>query len=150
MVLHWLWTKKEVSLPGERLDRKTFKQLKFSLYETAKTQNFCKDLISPKYLKDEILKAKYVIISKHNDTFEGFAVFDISEDSLNIPLICSGVKGVGTKIIDAILEYSKTVSDIKYIHLESIGESYGFYIKKGFQLFCPKDGLCPMIYVKNK
>jgi hypothetical protein len=101
-------------------------------------------------LKDEILKAKYAIISKDNDTFEGFAVFDISEDALHISLICSGVKGVGTKIIDAILEYSKTLNDVKYVHLESIGDAYGFYLKKGFNLYCPEDGLCPMVYVKNK
>ena len=152
MVLQWLWVDPSHSLPGEAISKKLFYSLKKELFISVENQNLCNGQIHRKYLKESIKKSNYIIISKPDDSskgFEGFAAFDILENSLDVHLICSGVKGVGTKIMDAILEYSKQNSSIKNVVLESIGPAYNFYVKKGFQLYCPEDAICPMIYVKK-
>ena len=152
MVLKWLWVDPSHSLPGEAITEKLFSTVKKELFISAENKKLCKDQITRKYLKESIKLSKYIIVSKPDDSskeFEGFAAFDILENSLDVHLICSGVKGVGTKIMDAILEYSKQNSSIKNVVLESIGPAYNFYVKKGFELYCPEDAICPMIYVKK-
>ena len=149
MVLHWLWSSRKVVFPGQRMDSETFKNFKEELYEYVKDHDMCKSLIIPRYLKSAITKAKYVLISKTDDTIEGFVTFEFIDDELHIPLICSNVKGTGTKMLDAIFEYVNLHSNIKSVTLESIPEAFDFYAKKGFDIYCPEGELCPMIYKKK-
>jgi hypothetical protein len=149
MVLHWIRTSRKVTLPGERVDSHTFKKFKSELYEYVKDHDMCKSLILPKYLKSAIINAKYVLISKTGTTIDGFLIFEIFDDELHIPLICSGVKGTGTKMLDAIFDYVNSNSNIKSVTLESIPEAFQFYAKKGFDIYCPEGELCPMIYKKK-
>ncbi len=149
MVLRWIWSGRKIVLPGQRVDSQTFKQFKTELYDHVKDHDMCKSLILPKYLKAAITKAKYVLLSKTDTTIEGFATFEILDDELHIPLICSNVKGTGTKMLDAIFEYVNNNPNITSVTLESIPEAFQFYIKKGFDIYCPKGELCPMIYKKK-
>jgi hypothetical protein len=149
MAIHWLWSNRKVSLPGQRIDSKTLKIFKEQLYTYAKNHDMCKSLIDSKYLKTSILNAKYLLISKTDESIEGFVIIEFKNDDLHIPLICSNVKGSGTKMLDTIFDYVNSHSNINSITLESIPESFGFYEKKGFDIYCPEGELCPMIYKKK-
>lgn len=149
MVVKWVWASRKVTFPGERISSEKFKTFKEELYEYVKDHDMCKSLILPRYLKSSILKAKFVLVSISDNTLEGFATFEIHGDELHIPLICSSVKGVGTRMLDAIFEYVDSHTNIKSVTLESIPEAIGFYEKKGFDVYCPEGELCPMIYQKK-
>ena len=149
MVVHWIWASRKVTFPGERVSSETFKNFKEELYEHVKDDDMCKSMILPKYLKSAIIKAKVLLISKTDEKIEGFTTFEIIDDELHIPLICSNVKGTGTKMLDAIFEYVNSHSKIKSVTLESIPEAFDFYAKKGFDIYCPEGELCPMIYRKK-
>ncbi len=148
MGIVWLWDNKNIEFPGERLDSKTFKSMKSELFEHVKNQDMCRSRIGPSYLKNAILKGKYILISKTENSITGFAVLEFKESSLYISLICSGEKGVGTRMMDAVFEYALTNKNIEYITLDSVSEAYEFYLKKGFKLYCPEGSICPM-YKKN-
>ncbi len=149
MTIHWLWSNRKVSFPGKRLDSETFKKLKEEIYEHVKDADMCKSLIRSKYLKSAIAKAKYLMIVTTDETIDGFVSFELMDDEFHISLICSGVKGTGTKMLDAIFEYVDSKSHIKYVTLESIPEAFEFYAKKGFDIYCPEGEVCPMIYKKK-
>lgn len=149
MGIVWLWSNKKITLPGQRLDAKTFKNIKEQLYEHVKNQDMCRSNITPPYLKSTILKAKYLIVSKTENSINGFCVFNFSGRNMYIPLICSGEKGVGSELMNTIFNYLDTSNDLDAVILESVSEAFGFYKKKGFELYCPEDTLCPMIYKKK-
>ena len=149
MGIVWLWTDKKMSFPGERLDSKIFKSMKQEIYEHVKNQDMCRSNIGPSYLKSTILKAKHLLISKTENTINGFCVFKFDGRSIFISLICSGEKGIGSKMMDAIFNYLEKSDHIDNLVLESVSEAFGFYQKKGFDLYCPPDSVCPMIYKKR-
>ena len=66
-----------------------------------------------------------------------------------VSLICSGEKGVGSELMNAIFNYLEKSDHLDSVILESVSEAFGFYEKKGFELYCPPDSLCPMVYKKK-
>ena len=61
---------------------------------------------------------------------------------LKIPLICANLsyKGMGYKMIEALVDIAKECG-CKYIELESVKNSVGFYLKMGFKTTNKRAGL---------
>ena len=101
--------------------------------------SICKGNIDNSYIRDNLEqynKLNNVLLfvkNKTNDTIKSFAIFYIDEeiDNINIPIICSSIKGHGNVILRTILKYA---NKMQYnVNLRAVNNVVDFYKKYGFK-----------------
>ena len=119
-------------------------ELAYDLIKTHVKSGNCKELRKGNAIESASESNIGIIVKTREDEMVGFATiyFAIKDrgeestiDHVFVDILCGhpGYTGIGTAILDYIKQSICEPLDIKRIELESITESLGFYLKKGFQ-----------------
>ena len=127
-------------------------------YETIKnlirnsfSSHFLCEGIDRHYIDDKMEHSDCIVIFNDNsDILYGFIILSFSSEYVKIELICSNktikVKGIGSNMIQFVEEIAETL-DLEFVHLDSVTNSVGFYMKKGYT--CDHE-ICPMVKKMKK
>ena len=119
-------------------------ELSYDLIKTHVKSGNCKELRKGNAIESASESNIGIIVKTREDEMVGFATiyFAIKDrgeesviDHVFVDILCGhpDYRGIGTAILDYIKTYICDPLGIKRIELESITESLGFYLKKGFQ-----------------
>jgi len=129
-------------------DEESFVQEASDLYHfsTNSDNNFCKGEINEKYLFESIVDYSHaMLILRRGQKILGFATMNFKEESIYIPLICSGdnLYGAGQMMVDYLVSIAKILNYSK-ITLGSIklDDTIKFYLKNGFTFDNSNDTDC--------
>lgn len=93
----------------------------------------CTDIVNDDWANKHLTKNKYIFVlfGRTTPQIKGFALASPVKSAIYIDLICSGMRGGGSKILKAV-ELSAKILGLKKMELNSLKEAEGFYLRNNF------------------